>query len=95
MGRAACSSRISSGAARARAGYVEYSVPRASGGAELPKLAYVGGFGAADSLLAIQAGVYVDDIDAAVFRSTAWIAGGGLAGNGWPPGSSRSASGAV
>ena len=67
-------------AARAGGGYVEYSVPRASGGAELPKLAYVGGFGAADSLLAIQAGVYVDDIDAAVFRSTAWTAGGGLAG---------------
>jgi methyl-accepting chemotaxis protein len=67
-------------AARASGGYVEYSVPRASGGAELPKLAYVGAFGAGDDLIAIQAGVYVDDIDAAVFRSTAWIAGGGLAG---------------
>jgi methyl-accepting chemotaxis protein len=67
-------------AARAGGGYVEYSVPRASGGAELPKLAYVGAFGAGDDLIAIQAGVYVDDIDAAVFRSTAWIAGGGLAG---------------
>jgi methyl-accepting chemotaxis protein len=67
-------------AARAGGGYVEYSVPRASGGAELPKLAYVGAFGAGDSLLAVQAGVYVDDIDAAVFRSTAWTVGGGLAG---------------
>jgi methyl-accepting chemotaxis protein len=67
-------------AARASGGYVEYNVPRASGGAELPKLAYVGAFGAGDDLIAIQAGVYVDDIDAAVFRSTAWIAGGGLAG---------------
>jgi len=67
-------------AARAGGGYVEFNMPRASGGAELPKLAYVGAFGAGDDLLAVQAGVYVDDIDAAAFRATAWTAGGGLAG---------------
>jgi methyl-accepting chemotaxis protein len=67
-------------AARSGGGYVEYNVPRASGGAELPKVAYVGAFGAGDGLVAVLAGIYVDDIDAAVFRSTAWTAGGGLAG---------------
>jgi methyl-accepting chemotaxis protein len=67
-------------AARAGGGYVEYLFPRAAGGAELPKLAYVGPFGAGDDLVAIQAGVYVDDVDSAVFRASAWTAAGGLAG---------------
>jgi methyl-accepting chemotaxis protein len=67
-------------AARDGGGYVAYSVPRAAGGAELPKMAYVGAFGDGENLLAVQAGVYVDDIDAAVFRNTVWLAAGGLAG---------------
>jgi methyl-accepting chemotaxis protein len=67
-------------AARAGGNYVQYSVPRAAGGAELQKMAYVGAFGEGDKLLAIQAGVYVDDIDAAVFRHAVWAATGGLAG---------------
>jgi methyl-accepting chemotaxis protein len=66
--------------ARAGGGYVEYLFPRAAGGAELPKLAYVGPYGAGDDLVAIQAGVYVDDIDSAAFRASAWTAAGGLAG---------------
>jgi methyl-accepting chemotaxis protein len=68
------------GMARAGGGYVEYSVPRAAGGAELPKLSYVNSFGDGDKRLAIQAGVYIDDIDEVVFRHAMWTAAGGLIG---------------
>jgi methyl-accepting chemotaxis protein len=59
-------------AARAGGGFVDYDVPRATGGEELEKMAYVGAFGEGDQLLAVQAGVYVDDLDAAVISHEAW-----------------------
>src|SRR6478672_1648247 len=61
-------------------GYLTYQVPKATGGPELPKLTNAGGYGEGDKLLAIQAGVYTDDIDAVVFDRAVWIAAGGLAG---------------
>ncbi|MGY3449535.1 methyl-accepting chemotaxis protein [Bradyrhizobium sp. USDA 4353] len=67
-------------AARAGGGFVEYQVPRASGGPELPKMSYVGAYGSGDKMLAIQAGVYVDDIDAAVYQRALWAGLGALAG---------------
>jgi methyl-accepting chemotaxis protein len=67
-------------AARAGGGYVEYLAPRSGGGAEQRKLSYVGTFGNGDKQLAIQAGVYVDDIDAVVFQRALWSGAGGLAG---------------
>ncbi|MET0219862.1 MAG: cache domain-containing protein, partial [Tardiphaga sp.] len=67
-------------AARAGGGYVEYLAPRSGGGAEQRKLSYVGTFGNGDKPLAIQAGVYVDDIDAVVFQRALWSGAGGLAG---------------
>jgi methyl-accepting chemotaxis protein len=66
--------------ARAGGGYVEYLAPRAGGSAELRKLSFVGAFGAGDRLLAIQAGVYVDDIDAVVLHRSVWAAVVGLLG---------------
>ncbi|MEH2493993.1 methyl-accepting chemotaxis protein [Bradyrhizobium sp. AZCC 1678] len=66
--------------ARAGGGFVEYLSPRSAGGAELRKVSYVGSFGAGDKLLALQAGAYVDDIDAVVFRRMIWAGIGGLAG---------------
>lgn len=60
--------------ARAGGGYVEYFAPRSGGGAELQKLSYVGAFGTADKLLALQAGAYVDDIDAVVWHRSMWAA---------------------
>jgi methyl-accepting chemotaxis protein len=66
--------------ARASGGFLEYRVPKAAGGPELPKLSYAGGYGEGENLLAIQAGVYTDDIDAVVFERATWIATGGLAG---------------
>ncbi len=68
------------GAARAGGGYVDYVTPRATGGAELAKVAYVGSFGSDEQLLAIQAGVYIDDVDATVFRHAVLAGVGGLAG---------------
>jgi len=68
------------GKARIGGGYLQYQVPKATGGPELPKLTYAGGYGEGDKLLAIQAGVYTDDIDAVVFDRAIWIAAGGLAG---------------
>jgi methyl-accepting chemotaxis protein len=68
------------GKARIGGGFLEYQVPKATGGPELPKLTYAGGYGEGDKLLAIQAGVYTDDIDAVVFDRAIWIAAGGLAG---------------
>ncbi len=67
-------------AARAGGGFVEYKVPRAGGGIELPKMSYVGAYGSGDKMLAIQAGVYVDDIDAVVYQRALWASMGGLAG---------------
>jgi methyl-accepting chemotaxis protein len=66
--------------ARAGGGYVEYLAPRSAGGAELRKLSFVGAFGAGDKMLAIQAGAYVDDIDAAVLHRSVWAAVVGLLG---------------
>jgi methyl-accepting chemotaxis protein len=68
------------GKARTGGGYLEYQVPKATGGPELPKLTYAGGYGEGENLLAIQAGVYTDDIDAVVFEHGIWIAAGGLLG---------------
>ena len=68
------------GKARTGGGFLEYQVPKAAGGPELAKLTYAGGYGEGDKLLAIQAGVYTDDIDAVVFERAVWIAAGGLAG---------------
>jgi methyl-accepting chemotaxis protein len=45
------------GKARTGGGFLEYQVPKATGGPELPKLTYAGGYGEGDNLLAIQAGV--------------------------------------
>ena len=64
------------GKARTGGGYLEYRVPKATGGPELPKLTYAEGYGEGDKLLAI----YTDDIDAVVFDRAIWIAAGGLAG---------------
>src|SRR2546429_7438512 len=66
--------------ARAGGGFVEYLAPRSAGGAELRKVSYVGAFGAGDKMLALQAGAYVDDIDAVVFRRMIWAGVAGLAG---------------
>jgi methyl-accepting chemotaxis protein len=66
--------------ARSGGGYDEYMAPRSSGGQELRKLSYVGSFGTGDKQLALQAGAYVDDIDAAVFHRALWAGIGGLAG---------------
>ena len=68
------------GKARTGGGFLEYQVPKAAGGPELPKLSYAGGYGEGDKLLAIQAGVYTDDIDAVVFERAMWIVAGGLVG---------------
>jgi len=68
--------------ARAGGGFVEYLAPRSAGGAELRKVSYVGAFGTGDKALALQAGAYVDDIDAVVFRRMIWAGIAGLAGLG-------------
>src|SRR5438309_9624366 len=68
------------GKARTGGGYLEYQVPKATAGPELPKLTYADGYGQGESLLAIQAGVYTDDIDAVVLDRAIWIAIGGAAG---------------
>jgi methyl-accepting chemotaxis protein len=65
---------------RAGGGFVEYMAPRSGGGAEKRKLSYVGTFGTGDKMLAIQAGVYVDDVDAVVYQRALWSGVGGLAG---------------
>jgi methyl-accepting chemotaxis protein len=61
-------------------GFVEYGVPRSAGGPEAAKLSFVGGYGTGETLLAIQAGVYVDDIDAVIFNRAMWIVAVGLTG---------------
>jgi methyl-accepting chemotaxis protein len=66
--------------ARAGGGFVEYLAPRSAGGDELRKVSYVGAFGVGDKLLALQAGAYVDDIDAVVFHRMIWAGIAGLAG---------------
>lgn len=66
--------------ARAGGGYVEYMSPRSGGGGELPKLSYVGTYGAGDKMLALQAGVYINDVDAVIYQRALWAASGGLAG---------------
>src|SRR5690242_15521684 len=66
--------------ARAGGGFVEYLAPRSAGGEEKRKVSYVGFFGAGDKMLALQAGAYVDDIDAVVFQRMMWAGVAGLAG---------------
>ena len=66
--------------ARAGGGYVDYYSPRAAGGAELEKVAYVGAYGDGEQLLAIQAGVYIDDVNTTVYHHAAWVAAGGAVG---------------
>jgi methyl-accepting chemotaxis protein len=68
------------GQARSGGGFLEYQVPKATGGPELPKLTYAGSYGQGEQMLAIQAGVYTDDINAVVFARATWIALGGLVG---------------
>ncbi len=62
--------------AQAGGGYVSYSVPRAAGGPELPKISYVGTY--APWNWAIQAGAYVDDVNRAVMQRALRM--GGLVG---------------
>jgi methyl-accepting chemotaxis protein len=66
--------------ARGGGGFVEYLAPRSAGGEEKRKVSYVGAFGSGDRLLALQAGAYVDDIDAVVFQRMMWAGIAGLAG---------------
>lgn len=66
--------------ARSGGGFLDYFAPRAAGGADLQKIAYVGSYGSGDKLLAIQAGAYIDDIDAVIFHRAMWSAIGGLLG---------------
>jgi methyl-accepting chemotaxis protein len=68
--------------ARGGGGFVEYLAPRSAGGEEKRKVSYVGAFGSGDRLLALQAGAYVDDIDAVVFQRMMWAGIAGLAGLG-------------
>ena len=66
--------------ARAGGGYLSYRTPRPGGGVELEKIAYVGSFGEGEQRLAIQAGVYIDDVDATVFHNTVLVAVGATSG---------------
>jgi methyl-accepting chemotaxis protein len=66
--------------ARSGGGFLEYQVPKATGGPELPKLSYAGGYGEGDNMLAIQAGVYTDDINTVVFEKANRIIAGGILG---------------
>jgi methyl-accepting chemotaxis protein len=66
--------------ARAGGGYLEYVTPRAAGGAALPKLVYVGAYGEGEGLIALQAGLYIDDVDGVVRAPAVRVAFGGLAG---------------
>ena len=62
--------------ARAGGGFVRYSVPRASGGRELPKISYSGGY--PPWQWAVQAGVYTDDIDIIMRRKAVQVGGATL-----------------
>ena len=62
--------------AKRGSGFTEYAVPRSGGTEALPKLSYVGGY--APWQWAIQAGVYVDDVDAAVRERAIELGGMGL-----------------
>src|SRR2546429_7712387 len=53
------------GKARSGGGYLEYQVPKAAGGPELPKLTYAGGYGEGDKLLATPASAHNPEIVAA------------------------------
>jgi methyl-accepting chemotaxis protein len=68
------------GVARAGGGFLGYLSPRASGGAELPKLSYIAAVGNGEGLLAVQAGLYIDDIDDVVWRQTVRVAAAGVVG---------------
>ena len=43
-------------------------------------MAYVGAYGDGEQLLAIQAGVYIDDVNTTVYHHAAWVAAGGAVG---------------
>ena len=64
------------GIARQGSGFTEYAVPRSGGTEALPKLSYVSGY--APWQWAIQAGVYVDDVNTAVRKRAIDLAGTGL-----------------
>ncbi len=66
--------------ARSGGGFLEYQVPKATGGPELPKLSYADGYGEGENMLAIQAGVYTDDINTVVFEKANKIVAGGILG---------------
>jgi methyl-accepting chemotaxis protein len=66
--------------ARSGGGFLEYQVPKATGGPELPKLSYADGYGDGENMLAIQAGVYTDDINTVVFEKANKIVAGGILG---------------
>ncbi|MEA1674448.1 methyl-accepting chemotaxis protein [Nitrospirillum sp. BR 11163] len=67
-------------AARAGGGLTTYLVPRGTAGAEVPalKLAYAAPY--EPWKWAVQAGVYIDDIDAALWREGLWTGGCTLVG---------------
>jgi methyl-accepting chemotaxis protein len=68
------------GKARTGGGFVEYNAPRVVGGKEVAKLSYVSLYGEGEKSLALQAGVYVDDVDEVIFGRAVWMAAAGLAG---------------
>ena len=68
------------GKARTGGGFVEYNVPRVVGGKEVAKLSYVSLYGEGEKSLALQAGVYIDDVDEVIFSRAVWMAAAGLAG---------------
>jgi methyl-accepting chemotaxis protein len=62
--------------ARQGGGFAEPYVPRAAGGEPLPKITYQAAYVPWE--WAVQAGVYTDDIDAAMYRDALWSGGGAL-----------------
>src|SRR5258708_29060350 len=66
------------GKARTRGGYLDYRVPQAAGGPELPKLTYAGGCGEGAKLLARPAGRFSDHIEPLAFYPALRVAARGL-----------------
>src|SRR5256884_8786794 len=60
------------GKARTGGGFLEYQVPKAAGGPELPKLTYVGGDGGGGERFAIQAGGVYGRIGAGAYGRAIW-----------------------
>jgi methyl-accepting chemotaxis protein len=65
-------------AARSGGGFVDSVVPRSAGGVAMVKMAYVGAYGEGDQRLAVQAGVYLDDVDAVMYRHMVGVAAASL-----------------